>query len=985
MLQRLFRKCKTDKNSNIGNNLQTIRKIFPGYLPAMQLTVIAGVLLLAACANLADIVEDTSITKFKFETSANSTLSEDITATISGKNISIIVPDETDISNLVATFTVPVRASVTVDTVKQISGITANDFSNPISYTVLAVDGETTITYTVTVTKAAPTLKEFFFEASKNTKSMSNGADIKASIYGNNISATFPIGTSIDKLIATFTTSPGALVTVDNTNQESEISENDFSQGEVIYKVSSGDGKRARNYIVNITVASVKSSEANISRFRFTADRNAALDQDVEATIAAVNDTANSFSVTVWLPDGVSRTDLIASFEVSLGATVSIGITKQISGQNSNDFSMPINYIVLSDDNSTTNTYAVTVGNNTLPDKPTDVDAVQTTGNTDGTSVTVSWNAPSETGTVNGASAAITAYRVYYADGSSPDKDSTVGETGASDTYLDISALLVGKTYNFAVTAITEAGESALSDAVSFLTKTDGQAVFDAKAALNLATQAGIDVQAVTADFTLPTTGADGTSISWEVVRGSSIVLSGSNNKDAAVTRPNINDADEDAVLRATVSKNEAEATVDFNLKVLKESGLSDADSVAAALSALDITEAVGGDLQDVTDNFFLPSTGEEGTSISWEVKSGSSIDLSGINNKDAAVTRPSFTASDDDVVLEATVTKNGETDSKRFNLKVPKADSLSDAESVAQAKNDLDIASLGFALGDTFDSVTQDFTLPTAGTEGTTISWNVVSGSSIVLSGSNNKDAAVTRPSFAATDDDVVLKATFTKNGKTDSKTFNLKVPKTDSLTDAESVAQAKDDLDIAGLGFAAGDTFDSVTQDFTLPTTGTEETTISWEVVSGSSIVLSGSNNKDAMVTRPNAAAIDDNVVLKATFTKNGKTDSKTFNLKVPKAKILSDAESVAQAKKDLDIAGLGFAAGDTFDSVTQDFTLPTTGTEGTTISWEVVSGSEIVLSGNSNQDATVSRPDYTSGNSDVRLRATYSKNGRNDYRRI
>ena len=807
---------------------------------------------------------------------------------------------------------------------------------------------------------------------------MSNGNDIKALIDGNIISATFPKGTGIDNLIATFTTSPGALVTVGSTNQESGISANDFSQGDVIYKVSSGDGERSRNYIIKVSIASVKYSEADISRFRFTADKNAALEQDVEAAITAVKDTDNSFPVTVWLPDGVSRTDLIASFEVSLGATVKIGSTMQISGQDSNDFSIPITYTVSSEDKSTTNTYAVTVGNNTLPGKPTDVNAVQTTGNTDGTSVTVSWNAPSDTGMVSGASAAINAYRVYYAEGSSPDKDSAFSETDASGTYLDITDLISGKTYNFAVTAITDAGESALSDTVSLLSKSDEQAVADARAALDLAMELGIDLQAVTADFTLPTTGTDGTSISWEIVSGTSIALSGNSNENAMVSRPNVNNADEDVVLRAAVSKNAARDVVDFNLKVLKESGLSDADSVAAALAALDITEAVGGDLQDVTDDFFLPATGEEGTSISWEVLSGSAIDLSGINNKDAAVTRPSAVTADDDVVIQATATKNGETDTKTFSLKVPKAESLTDAESVARAKADLDTASLGFASGDAFDSVTQDFTLPTIGSDDVSISWNVVSGSAIDLSGTNNKDAAVTRPSFTATDDDVLIEATFTKNGETDTKTFNLKVLKASSLSDAESVAQAKDDLDIASLGFASGDSYDSVTQDFTLPTTGTEGTTISWNVVSGSAIDLSGSNNEDAAVTRPSFTAADDDVVLEATFTKNGETDSKTFNLNVPKAESLNDAESVNQAKDDLDIAGLGFASGDAFDSVTQDFTLPTTGSEGTTISWEVVSGSAIDLSGSSNEDAAVTRPDHTSGNSDVRLRATYSKNG-------
>ncbi|MBK7318044.1 S-layer homology domain-containing protein [Candidatus Villigracilis affinis] len=69
---------------------------------------------------------------------------------ISGTNISITVPSGTNVTALVATFTTT-GASVAVGATPQVSATTANDFTNPVIYTVTAVDASTK-DYTVTVT-----------------------------------------------------------------------------------------------------------------------------------------------------------------------------------------------------------------------------------------------------------------------------------------------------------------------------------------------------------------------------------------------------------------------------------------------------------------------------------------------------------------------------------------------------------------------------------------------------------------------------------------------------------------------------------------------------------------------------------------------------------------------------------------------------------------------------------------------------------------
>lgn len=71
--------------------------------------------------------------------------------------INVTVPYGTDVKNLVAAFT-QTGSSIKVGGTAQVSGTTANDFTNPVIYTVTANDGSKQ-NYTVTVTVAALTNK----------------------------------------------------------------------------------------------------------------------------------------------------------------------------------------------------------------------------------------------------------------------------------------------------------------------------------------------------------------------------------------------------------------------------------------------------------------------------------------------------------------------------------------------------------------------------------------------------------------------------------------------------------------------------------------------------------------------------------------------------------------------------------------------------------------------------------------------------------
>ncbi|MBV8762810.1 MAG: VCBS repeat-containing protein [Deltaproteobacteria bacterium] len=94
------------------------------------------------------------ITDFKFLAANNAGLAADAHATIlssaTGTDVSVAVPYGTAVTALVATFTTT-GTKVSVGPTVQTSGVTANNFSSTVTYTVTAVDGSTR-DYAVTVT-----------------------------------------------------------------------------------------------------------------------------------------------------------------------------------------------------------------------------------------------------------------------------------------------------------------------------------------------------------------------------------------------------------------------------------------------------------------------------------------------------------------------------------------------------------------------------------------------------------------------------------------------------------------------------------------------------------------------------------------------------------------------------------------------------------------------------------------------------------------
>lgn len=121
---------------------------------AIHWTIAAVLVSLAGCSmpsGTGDLLpsETKQIVAFSFLGADNSSLDTDATGTISGTEIEVDLPFGKARSGLIASFT-STGANVTVGSVPQKSRITANNFSDPLIYTVEAEDGSLA-SYTVKV------------------------------------------------------------------------------------------------------------------------------------------------------------------------------------------------------------------------------------------------------------------------------------------------------------------------------------------------------------------------------------------------------------------------------------------------------------------------------------------------------------------------------------------------------------------------------------------------------------------------------------------------------------------------------------------------------------------------------------------------------------------------------------------------------------------------------------------------------------------
>ena len=162
-------------------------------------------------------------------------VANDVEASIQGSVITLPLDKYDDLKSLIAVFEYNGK-SITIDGVEQESGVTSNDYSQPLVFTVEAEDGSKQ-QYTVEIAlKDTGVLSAFRF-LKKNNAFLT--ADVSSSIGEESI---IPLVTfSQSELIPTFTTN-AVKVLVDEIEQKSGMTKNDFSSP-VVYQFIMKNGE----------------------------------------------------------------------------------------------------------------------------------------------------------------------------------------------------------------------------------------------------------------------------------------------------------------------------------------------------------------------------------------------------------------------------------------------------------------------------------------------------------------------------------------------------------------------------------------------------------------------------------------------------------------------------------------------------------------------------------------------------------------------
>ncbi len=257
------------------------------------------------------------------------------------RTIAVTMPYGTNLTSLIPSFSLSPGASAKVGSVSQVSGTTANNFTNPLVYTITAQDTKTSANWTVSVSAALNTQTNI---SSFSVPGQTGNAVINST--ARTIAITMPSGTSLTSLVATFALSTGATAKVGSAAQTSGTTANNFTNP-LVYTITAQDGKTTANWTV--TVSAALNTQTNISSFSIPG----------QTGNAVINSTART--ITINMPSGTPVTNLVATFGMSTGATAKVGAVAQTSGTSANNFTNSLVYTITAQDGKTTANWTVTV------------------------------------------------------------------------------------------------------------------------------------------------------------------------------------------------------------------------------------------------------------------------------------------------------------------------------------------------------------------------------------------------------------------------------------------------------------------------------------------------------------------------------------------------------------------------------------------------------------------------------------------------
>lgn len=263
------------------------------------------------------------------------------------KTYTILLNDGADITAAVANFSLGMKSIAKVNGITQVSGITPNDYTNPVTFTVEGVGFNTGITETYEI-KVLTGLSNESKLLSYDFKTTSNPAltqEINTDIIGNNATKTVPYGVNVSNLIADFTVSPGAELYINGVKQlNSKTIASDYTDSFLVAVISENQLSQT-NYTVTLNA---KNSEAAIIAYSVANQVGTSIIDPVLKTVK------------VLVNNNASLNTLIPVFQISDLATLRIGTYLQNSGVTALNYTLPVVYNVTAQ-NGTIENWTITI------------------------------------------------------------------------------------------------------------------------------------------------------------------------------------------------------------------------------------------------------------------------------------------------------------------------------------------------------------------------------------------------------------------------------------------------------------------------------------------------------------------------------------------------------------------------------------------------------------------------------------------------
>jgi hypothetical protein len=263
------------------------------------------------------------------------------------KTYTVLLDNSADVTKTIANFSAGMSATVKVNGIDQVSGVTMNDCSTPVTFTVEGVGFNTGITETYVVKVLTGLSAKSELIAYDFNKASNSGLtkDVKTTISGSNATTTVAYGTNLSALKANFTVSAGATVFIDQVKQvEATTAEQDYSN-DVLVTVVSENKLSKTNYVISLDARNTESDIVNFG---------------VNNVIGSFSKNSDSKAIKIYVDNNAVLSSLTPSFQVSEQAVVKIGTILQESGVTTLNYTAPVTYAVIAQNGTITN-WTVTI------------------------------------------------------------------------------------------------------------------------------------------------------------------------------------------------------------------------------------------------------------------------------------------------------------------------------------------------------------------------------------------------------------------------------------------------------------------------------------------------------------------------------------------------------------------------------------------------------------------------------------------------